>query len=534
MRTPEVSHGPTPGLVRILASATVALSAFLILLFLFTALRRLRYPFELDRMESAMMTTVWRVAHGLPIYDRPSLEWVPFLYTPIFFYCAAAVAKVVGLGYAALRLVSILATLGSFGFIFAIVHRETRNIAAAAASAGLFAGLYGTVLAWYDIGRVDSLSVFFFLAALYCTRFAPPVIAAIIWVLAFQTKQSFLPIALIALATDWHRPRRVLTGLLTFSVLAYASVWLLNHQTAGWYSYYVFGTVAELTISLRQAALYIPFDLLQPLGVAIAFIVLALLLAPPSWRSPATAFYIIMTLAIIGGVGFARAHDGSYLNTLIPAYAWLTVLFGLAIARVLLVSEASAATPSSTTWSLPLTIHAAVWIFAIAQLATHFYRPGEFDPGTARLYERNHFLNQLRQIPGDVWVVNHSYDVILAGKGSHAEMDALDAVLGRPDPTIANEIRKAYATHRFSAVLLDRNPASYAPTWLFTGQEFVQQFPQVAFAPGAPIPSSGDQPIMMYLPCNATAALAQSLEMNSTFVKQGICQQTNTAYGTEH
>lgn len=529
MRIIGVSQGQESGLVRLLTRVTIALSIFLTLLFLFTALRRLRYPFELDRMESAMMTTVWRIAHGFPIYSQPSLEWVPFLYAPVFFYCAAAVAKLTGLGYAALRLVSIFATLGSCGVIFAIVYRETRHIAASAAAAGLFVGLYGVVLSWYDIGRVDSLSVFFFLAALYCTRFAPPVVTALIWVLAFQTKQSFLPIAILALLTDWQRPKRLIIGLLTFGVVAYGSVWFFNHDTAGWYSYYVFGTVGEIHLSLRYAALYIPFDLIQPLGVAIAFMALALLVAPINWRSRAVFFYGVMTLVILGGVGFARAHEGSYVNTLIPAYAWLCVLFGLALVRVLKTLEFVSATPSS----VQRTIQATVWIFAIAQLSMHLYRPREFDPGPDQIATRNHFLDQLRQIPGDVWVVNHSYDSILAGKGMHAEMDALDAVLGRPDPAVANEIRKAYATHVFTAVMLDRAPDSYSPNWLFNGTEFRQHFPLTAFAPSAPIPNSGDQPVMMYVPCNTALPLAHSLEIDSTFVKQGICPASATDTTTE-
>lgn len=527
MRTLEVSHGQKAKLVRGLASLTIALSAFLVLLFLFTAFHRLRFPFELDRMESAMMTTVWRVVHGLPVYEKPSLEWVPFLYTPVFFYCAAALTKIVGVGYAALRLVSILATLGSCAVIFAMVHRETRNVAVAAASAGLFAGLYGTVLSWYDIGRVDSLSVFFFLAALYCTRFAPPILAAIVWVIAFQTKQSFLPLAVVALAIDWQRPRRIITGLGAFALLTTASIWLFNHYTGGWYSYYVFGTVSEIKLSPRLAFLYIPFDLVQPLGIVLGFVLLALLIAPPSWRSRAASFYGIMTLIILGGVGFARGHEGSYLNTLIPAYAWLCVLFGLAIARVFASLEPHPDTSASPTSS---TMQIAVWIFVIAQLSMHLYRPGEFDPSDAVLAGRAHLIDSLRQVPGDVWLVNHSYDSILAGKGSHAEMDALDAVLGRPDPTVANEIRQAFTTHHFSAIMLDRVPDAYTPHWLFMGPEFRQEFPQVAFAPNAPLPTTGDQPVFMYLTCNPGAALASSVGVSTTWVLQGRCPTPATEH----
>src|SRR5580692_9856452 len=102
-------------------------SAGFILLFLYTALRRLHYPFSYDQIEGGTVTSVWRIVHGYPLYPKPTLDFVPFLYAPLYFYLAAALSKVIGVGYAALRLVSILGTLGSLAVIYALIHSETRS-----------------------------------------------------------------------------------------------------------------------------------------------------------------------------------------------------------------------------------------------------------------------------------------------------------------------------------------------------------------------------------------------------------------------
>ena len=127
-----------------------------------------------------MVTSVWRVAHGYPLYTKPTLDFVPYLYAPLYFYLAAALTKVVGAGYASLRLVSILGTLGTFGVIYALIHGETRSRLAGLAGAGLYAACYYPLQGWFDIGRVDALFMFLFLLAIYCTRRAPILLAVLL------------------------------------------------------------------------------------------------------------------------------------------------------------------------------------------------------------------------------------------------------------------------------------------------------------------------------------------------------------------
>ncbi len=520
----KVSHDRWRAVLRLQRLAVIAISALALLLFLLTALRRLRYPFELDRMESAMMTTVWRVVHGMPIYTKPSLEWTPFLYAPLFFYCAAAMTKLTGVGYAALRLVSLVSTLGSCAVLIAFVRRETRNVMAAVASAGLYLMLYSLVLSWYDIGRVDSLSVFFFLLAIFCTRFTSPLLAALVWTLAFQTKQGFLPIAVLSFLVHWQQPRRLLLGLLSFAVLAFGSIALCNHATHGWYRYYVFGTVAQLGPSLRQGLLFVPFDLLQPLGPALALVGFALVLRPPAWTGRAASFYGILSAIIVGGIWFARAHEGAYVNTLLPVYAWICLLFGIALARLTnAFPPASQGDHAPSALPLHLILPALVWLIAFLQIAMHLYRPGAFGTSAEVAKARWDFIARLRATPGEVWVVNHSYDGLLAGKGMYAEMDAFDAVLGRRDGASIAEVQNALQQHRFTAIILDRAPESYTPAWLFGGAEFQRSYPFRAFAPDAKLPEAGDQPLMLYLSCQLSPPAAAALAVGRTFVQQGLC-----------
>ncbi|MBE7158284.1 MAG: DUF2029 domain-containing protein, partial [Rhodospirillales bacterium] len=442
---------------------------------------------------------------------------------PLFFYLSAVMTRVFGVGYAALRMVSILATLGSCTVLAVMTYRETRNRTAALASAGLFAMLYSLVLSWYDIGRVDSLSIFFFLLALFCMRFSHPVLAAVVWVLAFQTKQSFLPLAVLAFFAGWQRPKRLVLGLASFGCLAAGSIWWLNHTSGGWYSYYVFGSVKELGPSFFYAKTYIPYDLVQPLALALVLMLFAVWLQPNFWRTEKGHFYGYLTLLIVAGVWFARAHVGSYFNTLLPVYAWLCLLFGLALDRVarqlpsLLGPAQTSAAPLQFAWP------ALIWLIAFAQIALHLYRPGSFAMSADTERVRWNFIHHVHDTPGDVWLVNHSYDTILAGKGMHAEMDAFDAVLGRPDAPSVAELQQAIRDHRFTAIVLDRVPDTYSPDWVFNDAAFRSAYPLRAFAPGAPMPGTGDQPVLIFLPCNPAPAASLALPLDRTFVQQSGC-----------
>ena len=500
--------------------AALGFSLFFVLFFLFIALHRLNYPFEVDRVESGMMTSVWRLRHGYPLYAPPSLEWAPYLYAPLFFYLSAALSKVMGLSYAPLRMVSLLSTLGSFGVIFLIVWKETKRFAAALVAVGLFASLYVFVLGWFDVGRVDSLSVFLFLLAVLATRRAHPLLAALMWLLAFHGKQTFLPLGLAIFLVEWQRPRRMLMGMAAFAAMVWASVAWLNHVTQHWYSFYAFGTSGALGWAPREAFMFVPHDLLEPLPVAVILILMSVLLAPMRWRERDGSFFAIVTVLLGAAVWFVRAHSGANINATLPLYAWVAILTGVATHRLLDRWERSETTSSLTPG---ISAPALLWIALTVQLMAHLYRPGQVLPVEGSLAARQQFMEDLRATPGDVWVVNHSFDGLMAGKPMHAEMDALDAVLGRGYQPAVQEFDRQIIGQHFTAVVLDRAPASYAPPGLFTTPPFSDAYGLRARTQGA----QPDQPTLVLLPCTAVSAPQPQpglLRLDAGFVDRSQCK----------
>jgi hypothetical protein len=519
---------PTPSdpekladILRWLQRALAAASIGFILLFLYTALRRVNYPFSFDQVEGGMVTSVWRIAHGYPLYVKPTQDFVPFLYAPLFFYLAAALTKFVGVGYTALRLVSILGTLGCFAVIYAIVYSETKSRLAAIAGAGLYAACYIPLQSWFDFGRVDSLFVFLLLLAIYCTRRAPILIAVIIWLVAFQVKQTILPVALIVICAECQRPRRMAIGLVTLIAGFGVSILEMNHLTGGWYSFYLFGTAKGLRWILRPAVLYIPTDLLLPFGLGLMILLACLYFVPPRLRSRTTQHFLFVSFAIYASIWYLRAHAGSSANTLMPAYAWTAVLFGIALGRLRGWLD-NIDTPQKMILQILLLTAATV------QIIGFIYNPGAYDPPIAQRNLRQIFERQLSSLPGDVYVINHSYDAILAGKQPHAVIDAFGIIQDSPPSPLRTaylaDFQHAVDAHVYSGFVLDDTADRYKPGDSWMPADFFYQYPIRLQAESNGAATSG-QPVeqWIYLPCSVLKTDTSQFITPESIISYGDC-----------
>ncbi len=139
-------------------------------IYLSVAFRRIGYPYELEWLEGGAVEIVARVSHGHSMYVAPSIHYVPYPYTPLYFWVSALVAKVVGVGFLPLRLVSVVSSIGVFAVLWRLVQQETGDPVAGVAAAGIFAATYKIGLAWFDIGRVDSLYLLMMLLAVAQAR----------------------------------------------------------------------------------------------------------------------------------------------------------------------------------------------------------------------------------------------------------------------------------------------------------------------------------------------------------------------------
>ncbi len=516
---------------RWLRALIVALACFLLLLFLDAAAHRFHYPFELEWIESGMLTSVLRLVHGQGLYVAPTLRFVPYLYAPLYFYVTAALTRLTGLGansYEALRLVSILSSFAAGATIFVFVYTESRNRLASLAAAGVYFGLYVAAGTFFDIGRVDSLFVLLLLLALFAQRRGYLILAGLLWTLTFQTKQSIAPLAVLVLLAEFPRRRRLLLGLGTFAVTVIASVLLLNHATGGWYVFYVFGVTRALGLLPRQFVLYWPQVVLAPLAIAWVVIAAAVLLTRVRWRSAAGYFYLAVSLALYGGIWFVESHKGASANTAMPIYAWTCVLFGLAAARLLQPGETKpyvlhTAGTSSATGAEPTRV---LLLAAIAaQLFVLIYNPGAYIPSSLAYRSGQQLLTELRNLPGDVYVIDHGHDAVLAGKTPFAEGEALGAVidahLGDLSTGLRRQFDEALEQGRYSAVVID-DPQPADTSW-----QADRFYPFAVAAPAIGHRFLTSQPEWFLLRCAPAPALL------STLAEPGIIFQGSCAHATQ-
>src|SRR5262249_2079628 len=126
-----------------------------------TVLARLTYPYDLEWMEGGMLVHAYRFMHGETIYPPPSLDFIPYLYTPGYPAVLAGLSRAFGLSYALGRAISVVSLAGTLVLAGYAVAREGEEragaICGAAIAGGFIAATYPWVDAWYDLVRGDTL-----------------------------------------------------------------------------------------------------------------------------------------------------------------------------------------------------------------------------------------------------------------------------------------------------------------------------------------------------------------------------------------
>lgn len=448
----------------VVLTAGVALSLAFLAQFVVLAALRARYPFELEWMEGSMADHVQRVLDGRRLYVPPTLEFAPYLYTPLFYYVSAAVALVTGPGLFPLRLVSIAATLVVFGLLHAFVRRGTSSHALGIVAMGLFAATYRLGGAWFDLARVDSLFLALLLGAFYVLHGGPGVVRALVagllLVLAFQTKQVALTMCLPVLA--WAVLREWRTGLVaaatTLGGIA-ASVTVLNALHDGWYVFYCFTVPSRHAMERQFLVRFWTYDLwtfVWPMTAASAWW-LARLVGRERPGSDAM-FHAAATVGIVAGAWMGRLHSGGWENVVIPAYALLTILFAFGM-RDLLVAA----------WRPALAGAALAGALVVVQFRLLAYDARAQLPSQDDLRAGQALVDFLERTPGEVWLFDHGYLPSLAGRDPHAPAAALWDVLradtGGVGDALRHEIDTAVRDGRFAAIIIDSHREFPGDLW---------------------------------------------------------------------
>jgi len=420
-------------------------AAAFILLYLILALLRISYPYELEWMEGSMVDHVQRILDGKSLYVAPSLDFVPFAYPPLYFQLCAALAHVTGPGFLPLRLLSLMASLGVFALLILLVRRETGKWSYGLLAAGVFAATYRACGAWLDVGRVDSLLVLLLLAAAYVLRSQEgrrgTVVSGVLLALAVLTKQTALFVAVpLLLFVGLVQRERLLWMLLPFLAVAGGVVLTLTVSTDGWFWYYTYVQPSHHAVWLHLVPYVLAHDLLATMGIAAIAAVLWFCASPGRPRLFYGLFTLGMTLATLA----PRLKAGGYENNLIPLYAVLSILLGLAAARW---AERSRGAKT------------IVYAACLGQLLLLLYNPARCIPTENDRLDGQRLIRQMAAFPGEILLFSHGYLPTLAGKHSTASSIAISDLLcggeTRAQAQMLSDFRNALQNHRYSAIILD-------------------------------------------------------------------------------
>lgn len=320
-------------LTKFLKILVMFLSVYFILSFFIISLLRLTYPYDIEWMEGGMVEHVWRLINGMPIYTEPSVEFIPFIYTPVYFYLSAFLSKIFGVGYFPLRLLSFISTLVILLFIFLIVKNQTGSKKIGIISSGLFAACYQLSGFWYDLARVDSLFLAFFVVSFYFllvkddfSLFLSGIFAA----LSFLTKQTALifivPLILFSIyCYKW----RSLIYILPFTLVSFFVFIYFNISTGGWFYHWLIEIPAGHQWLYRKLLTFWIFDIFQPLFFAFAVSVIYLFYKIKNRELKQFYLYLSLLSGLFLCSWMSRVHLGGYDNVLMPAFLGISLLMGV-------------------------------------------------------------------------------------------------------------------------------------------------------------------------------------------------------------
>jgi hypothetical protein len=424
----------------------IAASIWYIVFFIVVASLRASFPMQLEWVESGVLDSVDRLLAHKAIYVAPTHFFVPYLYTPLYYHVSAWICRLTGPGFAPLRWISIVSTLISFGLIFKLTQELTSSARAGLLAAGCFAGLYRASAGSFDIARVDMLYIALVLAAIYALWRDKMLLAGLLFACAYQTKQGAAIVAVCTLAGTWRRPRSCLTGFITFIVLAGASTLYLNHISDGWYAFYTLWLPRHQPLDPASLANFFERDLVR-------YMLPALLLIGWSARkefhkllfSFRGNFLLSCAIGVFISAAAGRFHSGGAANATLPLFAWVAVLFGVALDRQLACGDS----PQSASL-IPATL-------AVLQYLLMFAPPSHFVPTRAAKLEAQRFLQQMAAIPGDIYVVNAAADLEPAHKTTFANgvtvWDIVRAGDSAASRALVADLQQSIRERSYSAIL---------------------------------------------------------------------------------
>ncbi len=450
---------------------------------------RVGYPYDLEWMEGGMLHHALRLQTGEGIYVPPSIDFIPYLYTPLYPALLAWLGKLCGISYALGRCVSVASLIGiAIAAMIAIAGRECRpdrpeDSAPAPSSAlrvrpmawsgsvlalGLFAAVYPYVDGWYDLVRSDTLFLFAVTAGIAAlprlatygsglAGHARVAAGAAILVFAFFCKQTgIFYVAFGGAVVAFVNLRRTPAFVAVAGALGLGISAALNASSDGWYWTYVskihrahdFST-ERFWRSFGNILWHFPT---VTLVVAAAIVAIAVAAAARKPLPAHARMFGLWTAAfavsvLVGAVGWGT--EFAHFNAYMPAFLHGALAAGSAIA---VIAGCATAWHNDPRWTRAIAVIAGA---ALAYPCLHTrWDPQRWMPTEVDIQAGDRLIQRVAALPGDVWLPSHPWYAVLAGKSPRVHrMGIKDVTTRQPRPVAGLE--QALATQRFSAIIMD-------------------------------------------------------------------------------
>lgn len=303
------------------------------------------FPLQVDYGEGPVLQWTDELSRGHPIYcDPASYPWHANPYAPLYIGVCALIRPLLGVGFAAGRLVSWLSALGAVlcvAWTAAAQWRDNRRRLAALCAAAFFLCSPLTVQ-WAGFNRVDFMGLFLELTALLCvdaslrriagsasTRRAL-LAAGPLFALAFFTKQTFVLGFLAAVGALFAARRITALRFFLWTVVCILIPFMVMNRN-GWFFSSLFTNNVMVWSWPRAWHWLFPYSEMCALPLAATLTWIGVRgRGPLLWW-----FYLGLTALDLVGVG----RLGADFNHFLPFQAALSMVAGMAVADMVLQSR---------------------------------------------------------------------------------------------------------------------------------------------------------------------------------------------------
>lgn len=437
---------------RILNWFVLLVAGFSVIIVLVTMLLRSKYPFQLEWMEGGEIEHITRLINGKPIYCEPSLDFIPYIYTPLFYYIGAGISLLFAPSFFSIRLISIISFVISLFFIYKIVSIKTQQYFWGLVAVAIYALSYSTTGFWFDLARVDTLANLFLILSFYFLLKEDRrsvIISAFFSFFAFYTKQSYLLVTIFLLVPLFIRNKNLGWGFFSvYLTLIVVSTLVETIVSNGWYFFWNFYLPATHHWIWNRAITFWTVDILPYYSISFACIFSLILIEKREALRNDLSYFIFLFFGTMISSYFLRLHYGGFLNVLIPFVFAISVFFPVALNEIqkkLILNENT---------------RILLYMLVLVQFSLLVFDPVYPIPKENDKRDVEQVLSFAKSIDGEVYLMGYNFVQNYFGLPSHPHYVLLNDLFISNVPQkqkVVQEFESALQDKKFKAIILDED-----------------------------------------------------------------------------